>query len=89
MAHSSQPYSSNTNSIFDKERAKEIYIYSENKKVYIVGPDIYEEIDLSNINKVKEMVAQNKLSYYQKKAIARNEAIYHSLKNHKWHKKIG
>ena len=33
------------------------------------------------------MVAQDKLSYYQKKAIARNEAIYHSLKNHKWQKK--
>ena len=87
LVHSSQPYSSDTNSIFDKERAKEIYIYAENKKVYIVGPDIYEEIDLSNINKVKEMIAQNRLSYYQKKAIARNEAIYHSLQNHKWHKK--
>lgn len=87
LAHSSLPYSSDTNSIFDKERAKEIYIYAENKKVYIIGPDIYEEIDLSNINKVKEMITQDKLSYYQKKAIARNEAIYHSLKNNKWQKK--
>ena len=87
MLHSSSPYSSDTNSIFDKERAKEIYIYSENKKVYVVGPNIYEEIDLSNVSKIKEMIAQNKLSYYQKKAIARNEAIYHSLKNHEWYKK--
>ena len=86
LLHSSEPYSSDTNSIFDKERAKEIYIYAENKKVYIVGPNIYDEIDLSNIKKVKEMIVQNKLSYYQKKAIARNEAIYHSLKNHKWYK---
>ena len=86
LVNSSLPYSSDTNSIFDKERAKEIYIYAENKKVYIVGPDIYDEIDLSNVNKVKELIAQNKLSYYQKKAIARNEAIYHSLKNHKWYK---
>lgn len=86
LLHSSEPYSSDTNSIFDKEREKEIYIYAENKKVYIVGPNIYEEIDLSNIKKIKEMIAQDKLSYYQKKAIARNEAIYHSLKNHKWHK---
>ncbi len=87
LLHSSSPYSSDTNSLFDKERTPEVYIYAENKTAYIVGPGVSEKIDLSNANVIKELIKQDKLSLYQKKAIARNEAIYHSLKNHKWHKK--
>ncbi len=87
LLNSSKPYSSDTNSLFDKERDKEVYIYSENKKIYIVGPGINERLDISNPKKIKEDIVSNKLSPLQKKALARNEAVYYSLKNHKWHKK--
>jgi phosphoglycerol transferase MdoB-like AlkP superfamily enzyme len=81
MANISESYSSSGQSLFDKNRNPVKFIYRETRKIYIVGPDINEELDASRDIKIAD------LSPLQKQALAFNEAIYSALKNNSWKKK--
>ncbi len=82
LLNTSQSYSSSGQSLFDKERNKDKFIYEENKNtVHIIGPkirDVFSEETLEDFSS---------LSDERKQALQFNEAVFTLLKNNTWKKK--
>ena len=82
LLNTEESFSTSGESLFDKNRTQEKFIYEENKNtIHILGPNIKEHFS-------EETLADfNSLTPLQKESLKYNEAIYNALKNNTWKKK--
>lgn len=83
MLNSHESYASAGQSLFDKDRSRTKYIYSENRETFILSPE-----GNSWFREPQSVEAVSRMTEEEKKAISFGETAYRAMRDNRWKKKL-